>query len=169
MSSIQLSDSSELALAILNAQINGSSGMNLTTALDAVRNRTDEINICGIACGGSCTICTQSEENLRTFFALDATAAVTEPLPTDDERWEEIEQAARARDEVEEAARNGSWADTVVDEDHHDNRRFEDDEISRCPCGCEDESDDSDYDDRQDYSNWDYGGGLDWNDSGYFD
>lgn len=163
--SFQLTNTSDLSVAILNAQVNGSSLSNLTTILDAVSSRTDEINICGLPCPGTCESCVTAQANLTAFYAPEApqpAPAVLPAPPTEDEEWEEYERAARARDEADESRRTGMWADNgLADIEHRsladDNE--EDDDITSWDM----------YDDRQDDYYEDDGYGLDWNESGYFD
>lgn len=173
MSSFTTSD--ELSLAVLNAQVNGSSILNFVTAMDAIRNRTDEINICGTPCPGTCGTCVQSNADLAAFYAVDVPAEPIEVVvmaSAADEtqaEWEEQELAARARDEIEAAVRSGE----AFDYDAADNRDDdEDDEDEHRGCQCLDclNADDQNwipsYDDRYDD---DGDCGLDWNESGYFD
>ena len=172
--------SDELSLAFINAMVNGSVSMNPIAALEAWNNRTDEtaIGVCGLPCMGDCQTCMQSEEQLRAFFAPEVAAPPVEPDaviicvseasasaegPTD-EQWEELQLVARARDEADETARTGIWADNGQDYDGPDRYDPADDED-------EDDYDEnaSYYDDRQDPYYEDEGYGLDWNESGYFD
>ncbi len=168
----------ELSLALLNAQINGSSGTSLAGAISAWVNRTEEtsIGVCGTPCAGNCQTCTQSEADLQAFFATEVSAT---QASMSDEVWEELQQVARARDEAEEAVRTGMIADTGEDYDGPDNRDLADDESDDGYRGCQcldclnhDNPDYvpsyDDYDDRQD-PYYDNGCGLDWNESGYFD
>lgn len=179
------SSTDELSLALINAMVNGSSSMNPLAALAAFNNRTNEImvGVCGFPCVGDCQTCTQSNAELQAFYAPELAAPPVEPetvvvraseasasaegvssTSLSDEDWEEIERAARARDEAEEAARTGMWADNGQDYDGPDRTDPADDE--------DDDYDEnaSYYDDRQDpyYDDRD-GYGLDWNESGYFD
>ncbi len=171
MSSTNLS---ELSIAILNAQVNGASIANLSDILDAIRNRTDEVNLCGRICSGSCNTCVEANTNLQTFYAPEVASEPVEAellAPGGDPEWDEEVLAARARDEAEEAARTGMWAD-IGDFDAHDNLPLEEDNNQgggRCPCGCEELGPWDDYDDRQDDYYDDRNYGLDWNESGYFD
>lgn len=172
----------ELSLALLNAAVNGSAGLNPAAALDAIRSRTEEnaIGVCGFPCMGDCSTCTQSERDLQAFYAPEAPPAppAEEPIVStvvlasatvegssssteSDETWEELQIAARARDEADEAARTGIWADTGEDYDGPDRADPADDDV-------EDDYDPY-YDDRDDRDGYDDGYGLDWNESGYFD
>jgi hypothetical protein len=176
------SSTDELSLAMLNAMVNGSSSAaTFVTALDAVRNRTDEINICGLPCTGDCRTCVQSNADLNAFYGTAITVApevaaepievvVMAPAGDEDDDWEEVARNARALDEAESAARNGMWADQNYDAaDRAD--PADDDDYRGCQCLDCLNHDDQDYipsyDDRDD--GYDDGYGLDWNESGYFD
>ncbi len=169
--------SDELSLALINAMVNGSVSMNPIAALEAWNNRTDEtpVGVCGFPCVGDCQTCTHTDEQLQAFFAPEvpappvvraseasASAEGSSSSGPTDEQWEELQLAARARDEADEAARTGIWADNGQDYDGPDRRDPADDE---------DDYDEnaSYYDDRQDPYYEDEGYGLDWNESGYFD
>ena len=148
-----------------NAPITGTLIANLSDVLDALRSRRAEINICGLPCPGTCQTCVESMAHLDVFYAPEAAPAQPKELPTtpieEQEEWEERARAARARDEAEESARTGMWADGLADIEHRS--LAEDDEE-------DDRSSYSSYDDRQDYYDEDdggYDGG--WNESGYFD
>lgn len=156
-----MSSLNELSLALLNAQVNGSTTVSADAALSAVQSRTDEINICGLACNGSCITCVQSQEALRVFYDGPdlPDVQVLAPAHDEDQAWEDDMQAARALDEVEEAARTGMWADF----DGPDNHAIEDDD------DIDDDVSFSSYDDRQDRYYDDWNTGLDWNEGGYFD
>jgi hypothetical protein len=183
-SSFASSPIDELSLALINAMVNGTSAVSSVAALEAWNNRTDEnaVGVCGFPCVGDCRTCVQSNADLTAFFAPEASASPVEPevvIPRaseasasiegassadlTDEHWEEVERAARALDEAEEAARTGIWADTGEDYDGPDRAEPADDE--------DDDYDEnaSYYDDRQDPYYQDDGYGLDWNESGYFD
>ncbi len=184
MSSTFASSTDELSLALINAMVNGSSSMNPLQALEAWNNRTDEsaVGVCGFPCVGDCQTCTQSAADLQTFFAPEIAAPPAEPeavIPRaseasasvegassttlTDDQWEELERTARARDEADEAARTGIWADNGQDYDADE----DDDGYRGCHCLDCLNHDDPDYvsyyDDRDD------GYGVDWNESGYFD
>jgi hypothetical protein len=183
-SSFASSPIDELSLALINAMVNGTSSVSSVAALEAWNNRTDEnaVGVCGFPCIGDCRTCVQSNADLTAFFAPEASVSPAEPeavLPRaseasasiegvsssalTDEQWEEVERAARALDEADEAARTGIWADNGQDYDGPDRSDPADDE--------DDDYDEnaSYYDDRQDPYYHDDGYGLDWNESGYFD
>lgn len=96
----------------------------------------------------------------------------------EDQAWEDTVMAARALDDIEEAARTGMWAD-AHNYDAPDNAELSDGEASEVSGSDSDSDADSEdddgnyYDDRYyDYDDWDYDGpnyGLDYNESGYFD
>ena len=185
------SSTDELSLALINAMVNGSSSMNPLQALEAWNNRTNEtaVGVCGFPCVGDCQTCTQSAAELQAFFASEVAAPPVEPeavitqaseasasvegassTTLTDDQWEELERIARARDEADETARTGIWADNGQDydgPDRHDPDDDEDDGYRGCHCLDCINHDDPDYvsyyDDRDD------GYGVDWNESGYFD
>jgi hypothetical protein len=141
-----------------------STSLNFVTALDS---RTDEINICGLPCPGNCQTCVQSNADLSAFYgiAIDAPPATATAAPIEivvmaaagDEDLDDQARTARALDEVEASNRNGEWAD----QDDYDG----DCDCLECRNGYNpDLWEDTRYND-DDY----YGGGLDWNESGYFD
>lgn len=137
-----MSTLNELSLALLNAQVNGSTTVSVDAALSAVQSRTDEINI-----------------SVQGAPASEPEVQVLAPSLDEDQAWEDDMQAARALDEVEEAARTGMWADF----DGPDNHAIEDDD------DIDDDVSFSSYDDRQDRYYDDWNTGLDWNEGGYFD
>jgi len=151
---------------------------------------SEAVGICGFPCMGDCQTCTQSTIALTAFFAPEAEPAPpVEPappqMPVVSEASASVEgvsssavedeelDTARARDEADEMGRTGIWADNGQDYDGPD-RHDDDEDDGYRGCHCLDclNHDDPDYvpsyyDDRDD--GYDGGGGLDWNESGYFD
>lgn len=147
---------------------------------------SEAVGMCGFPCVGDCQTCTQSTLTLAAFFAAEPAPHVGIPIASeasasvegvsssaiDDETWEERERTARGRDEADEAARTGIWADNGQDYDGPDRRDPADDEADDDYRGCQCldclNHDDPDYVPSY-YDERDDGYGLDWNESGYFD
>jgi hypothetical protein len=150
----------------LNTQDSGSSIFNFLTVMDALRNCTDEINICGTPCPGTCGTCVQSNADLTAFYTPHVVLDVAEQpvevqvmAPAGDESQNSALEAARVMDVVEEAQRSGEAFD------------YEDEYDGDCDClECRNgQNPELWFDDRQD-DGYDNGGcGLDWNEGGYFD
>jgi len=173
MSSILSAD--DYTLALLNAQVNGSSESSLSAVVSAWMNRTDEtaIGVCGFSCLGDCQTCTQSNADLQAFFAPDsvvipvvapaltaeASASIEGSSSAAEDAFTEIQVVAQARDEADEVARTGVWADSAESEYEGDCDCLEC-RTGHVPENWFNDREDDDYDD---------GCGLDWNESGYFD
>lgn len=152
------------------------------TALTSTPIDLSAIGMCGTPCSGDCHTCVQSNADLQAFYApVEPAPALAEHVvvevtssTTADEAWEELQREARARDDADEVARTGIWADTGADYDAPDRANpaddDEDDGYRGCQClDCLNHDEDgwiNSYDDRDGY---DDGYGLDWNESGYFD
>lgn len=154
-------------LAILNEEM-GSSFERLDEAYSAMRRRVLDaaaIGVCGYPCMGDCRTCLEAVANLEAFFAPEAPA----PVATAAIASASVEGSGPSRAEAEEGAVEVGDEDRtlenmrsldLVEEMYRDPHRYDD--------GYDDGYDeDAYYDDRDDYE--DDGGGLDWNESGYFD
>jgi hypothetical protein len=157
-----------------NYTMNTSSNSDITALAftTALETCTEDTNICGLPCPGSCQTCVQSNADLNAFYGVAATAtaavAVAEPIevavmmPAGDEEFDEQVRNDRTLDEVEASRRNGEWADQDDDEEYQG-----DCDCRECRDGYvpenwfNDRRDNDYYDDRET--------GLDWNEGGYFD
>ena len=105
------------------------------------------------------------QEVIAASEPLRGPGAASEPVelqifvPAGDESQEDPLEIARVLDAVEEARRSGEAADHG---DEQQEQEYTEYDAYGCQClEC------LNYDDR--YNDDDYGGGLDWNESGYFD
>jgi hypothetical protein len=107
---------------------------------------------------------TPSSDSSMEQATIEEVIAVSEPVelqifvPAGDESQDDPLEIARVLDAVEEARRSGEAAD------HGDEQEQEYTEYDAYGCQC---LECLNYDDR--YNDDYYGGGLDWNESGYFD
>jgi hypothetical protein len=108
---------------------------------------------------------TPSSDSSIEQATVQEVIAASEPVelqifvPAGDESQEDPLEIARVLDAVEEARRSGEAADHG---DEQQEQEYTEYDAYGCQClEC------LNYDDR--YNDDDYGGGLDWNESGYFD
>ena len=155
--------------------------------------RADAVGVCGFPCMGDCSTCVESDAALTAFFAQpdgvvvaaapepapaapapivsEASASVEGSGPSYAEEPVEGQQMAYAGDESQNSALEAARAMDAIEEAQRSGEAYDDaDEYRGCNClDCLNHDDpdyrSSYYDDRDDG----YGGGLDWNESGYFD